>query len=197
MIQLLEQKRSGKSFDFRRLAVFTSVASLYIAPAIHNWFNWIHHLPIPDTVGRIGKAGLQMLVDQTAGAVIINMGFFYAFELAQSLFPPYSKADWNFLNAGTLSVTNNMWKTLIANWYCWPRELPAIACCILVCMYDVFWFVCMAVTCTWVQGVRPKNRAIIFSNSFSFNAFFPSFFCMFRMIVINFVNFLVIPLQYR
>lgn len=124
LIQMLSCKELSK-VDIRRWLVFTSVSGLYIAPAIHLWFNWLGFLPIPSTVGKVGTALIQMVLDQTIGAVIVNLGFFYAFELAQSVFPPYT-GNRNFLFAGTKSVKANMWATLVANWTCWPGNINFI-----------------------------------------------------------------------
>lgn len=114
LIQTL-QKKLGV-IDMRRWLVFTSVAGFYIAPAIHLWFNWLATLPFPSKYGKDKVALIQLFLDQTLGAVIINGGFFYAFELAQALFPPYPVLATNFLVAGTNAIKRNMWPTLVANW---------------------------------------------------------------------------------
>jgi len=128
LIQLFQQRNARKKnsnaapFDFRRLAVFATVAGLYIAPVIHLWFGFLNELPFKADMSNQAKAGIMMLLDQTFGAVIVNAGFFYAFELAQAIFPPYAsnKGPFSFIQAGTRSNLNNMWDTLVANWYCWP-----------------------------------------------------------------------------
>jgi hypothetical protein len=117
---LLIQLFSKGSVDFRRWIVFTTVAGFYIAPSIHVWFNWLGNLPIPPRYGKVNIALIQMVLDQTIGAVIINGGFFYAFELSQIIYPPYTSKTIDFLAAGTRSIQKNMWITLVANWYCWP-----------------------------------------------------------------------------
>lgn len=123
LIQFYQSKISNAitfTFDLRRFIVFTTVAGFYIAPVINLWFNWLARLPVPTKWNNVAKAAYMMLIDQTAGAVLINMGFFFAFELAQRAFPPYNVFTSNFIDAGILSTKNNLWETLIANWYCWP-----------------------------------------------------------------------------
>lgn len=109
------QTESGV-IDMRRWLVFTTVAGLCVAPAIHLWFNWLASLPYPSKYGKDRVALIQLFIDQTLGAVIINGGFFYAFELVQALFPPYPLTSTNFFDAGTHAVMRNLWPTLVANW---------------------------------------------------------------------------------
>lgn len=120
LIQLLNQKKGLGIFNFRRWLVFTAVSGFYIAPAIHLWFNYLGYLVLPASLGKFGVAFVQMLLDQTFGAVVINAGFFYAFAFSDALFPPDFSKLKSVLVDGTKSVKNNMWETLIANWYCWP-----------------------------------------------------------------------------
>lgn len=120
LIQLLNQKKGMGAFNFRRWLVFTAVAGFYIAPAIHLWFNYLGYLALPASLGKFGIAFVQMLLDQTFGAVIINAGFFYAFSLSDALFPPDLSKLQSVLSEGTKAVRKNMWETLVANWYCWP-----------------------------------------------------------------------------
>lgn len=82
LIQTLTRKKAGLPWglDVRRFAVFTTVAGLYIAPVINAWFTWLTKLPTGSS-SKFVQAAVMMLVDQTAGAVLINAGFFFAFEL--------------------------------------------------------------------------------------------------------------------
>jgi len=120
LMQQYTRRNSDTPFDYRRLAVFTSVAAFYIAPVINVWFNWLNGLPMPANFNTVGKALVQMAIDQTIGATVITAGFFFAFEFAQRAFPPYGTFKESFLDAGLKSTKNNLWMTLIANWYCWP-----------------------------------------------------------------------------
>ena len=122
LIQNFENRKSKKSFDYRRLLVFFTVTALYIAPVINVWFNWLNNgMPLPPGLSNVAKAGIMMIADQTIGAVGVTVGFFYAFELTNKLFPPYDMTNKeSFWDAGTKSTKNNLWETLVANWYCWP-----------------------------------------------------------------------------
>jgi hypothetical protein len=44
LIQLVQSGGNWKALDLRRLIVFITVASLYIAPVINIWFNWLSKL---------------------------------------------------------------------------------------------------------------------------------------------------------
>lgn len=124
LIQSLERKTSKKPFDVRRLFVFMLVTAFYIAPVIHNWFDFLNKMPIPSGLSDPVKAAVMMLVDQTFGAVFVTIGFFYAFEFAQSIVPKPKIAQgesWKpFYDAAYDTCKNCLWKTLVANWYCWP-----------------------------------------------------------------------------
>ena len=128
IIQVIQNKKKSPSVnnifklvDFRRWIVFTTVAGLYIAPALHLWFNYLGYLQFPAQFSKFQIAFVQMLLDQTIGALIINYGFFYAFELSNVIFPPYKpNTNYNFLQLGTQAVKKNLWSAMIANWYCWP-----------------------------------------------------------------------------
>lgn len=117
-----EAGSSGFVLDIRRLSVFTAVAAFYIAPVINIWFNWLNSLPYPKNFNNFSKALAMMVADQTIGATVITAGFFFAFELAQVLFPPYSSIInlKSVFAAGLRSTEKNLWTTLIVNWYCWP-----------------------------------------------------------------------------
>lgn len=116
------QKGLTPKFDLRRFAVFSFVAGFYIAPTIHVWFDYLNAFPVPSDFSRVAKALVMIFLDQTIGAVVINGGFFFAFEFAQRIFPPYREsfslpAVWK---AGYDSVRRNMWSTMVMNWYSWP-----------------------------------------------------------------------------
>lgn len=122
LIQILQQRKDGsKKFDWRRLFVFSTVAALYIAPVISVWFGYINNLPYPAGMSNLAKASIMILLDQTFGAVFVTFGFFYFFEMVQYMTPPYTgDRSKNFLQSGYDSNKNNLWDTLVANWYCWP-----------------------------------------------------------------------------
>lgn len=105
-------------FNPRRLAVFTTVAALYIAPAINTWFTYLNNIAALGGMSKLNKALVMMLIDQTAGAVIINGGFFYAFSFADALFPPM-KAEWNFVRSASSAIRSKFWGMLKTNWMSW------------------------------------------------------------------------------
>jgi hypothetical protein len=80
IIQIYESTKKKKNFDFRRLVVFSTVTGLYIAPFLHVWLDYLNVLPFLSKLGNIQKALSMLLIDQTIGAVAINVGFFFAFE---------------------------------------------------------------------------------------------------------------------
>lgn len=83
--------------DRRRLLVFTTVSSLYIAPIINFWFNFLNKITAPDDgfdsqislqineskFNKVKRAMKMMILDQTIGALVVSIGFFYAFELVK------------------------------------------------------------------------------------------------------------------
>lgn len=125
LIQLIGIHKGGAItavLDRRRLAVFATVVGFYISPVIHVWFDFLNNIPLLKGLSKIKKSLVMLFIDQTVGALLVNGGFFFAFELAQSIYPPYS-GQWGIvsvLSAGQLSLYKNLWKTLLASWTCWP-----------------------------------------------------------------------------
>ena len=124
LIQQLENYgKKESSLDVRRAAVFCLVAAFYIAPAIHNWFELLNNMAIniiPSHFGRVAKAALMIMFDQTIGAIVVTFGFFYAFEFFDSLLPGGTPREKSFFAIANNSVRNNFWRTIIGNWTCWP-----------------------------------------------------------------------------
>lgn len=108
------------SLDKRRLLVFSTVCGIYIAPISHIWFNALSQLPVPSNFSNFAKALVMILVDQTIGSVSVASGFYYAFEMVQRAFPPYTAHDQNVLQAGTTAIKHRLLPTLKANWRFWP-----------------------------------------------------------------------------
>lgn len=78
---ILIQIMSQQSLDYRRLLVFTAVAGLYFAPVIDIWFSWLNSLPLSSEYSGNKRAFIMLLIDQTVGSILVNGGFFVAFEL--------------------------------------------------------------------------------------------------------------------
>ena len=121
LVQLLETRGAPqRSIDLRRLAVFSAVASLYIAPSIGLWFAYLNGLPALQGMTPLPKALWMILLDQTFGAVLINGCFFYAFSLADALCPPLKSPFPNFIASANAAIRAGFWETLKVNWLSWP-----------------------------------------------------------------------------
>ena len=80
LVQSYEGRKLKKSIDLRRVIVFATVCGLYIAPVIHIWFEYLNTMPFLLKLGKYSKAFAMMFVDQSVGATVITLGFFFAFE---------------------------------------------------------------------------------------------------------------------
>ena len=80
LVQAYEGRKTRKQLDFRRMIVFATVCGLYIAPVIHVWFEYLNKLSFLANMGKYSKAFWMMFVDQSVGATVITLGFFFAFE---------------------------------------------------------------------------------------------------------------------
>ena len=82
-IQSIQNRNTTKTFDSRRCLIFTIVATFYISPVIHYWFNYLNFWSVSTLSGldNLGRALAMTLIDQTIGAIVINTGFFLSFEL--------------------------------------------------------------------------------------------------------------------
>ena len=83
LIQSYDGRKTKKPIDLRRLLVFSMVTGIYIAPVIHLWFNFLAGMPFLAKMSNMKQAMWMMFVDQTLGATIITMGFFFAFEMVR------------------------------------------------------------------------------------------------------------------
>jgi len=84
LIQIIGIHKGGAMtavLDRRRLAVFATVVGFYISPVIHVWFDFLNNIPLLKGLSKIKKSLVMMFIDQTAGALLVNGGFFFAFEL--------------------------------------------------------------------------------------------------------------------
>jgi hypothetical protein len=80
LVQSYEGRKLKKAIDLRRVIVFATVCGLYIAPVIHIWFEYLNTMPFLLKLGKYSKAFAMMFVDQSVGATVITLGFFFAFE---------------------------------------------------------------------------------------------------------------------
>merc|ERR1711871_117442 len=124
LIQKLEKRGSQKKMDTRRALVFFLVATFYIGPFIHMWFAFLNKIAFPSHWGKVLTTVVMTAIDQSAGALMVTVGFFYAFELAQYIVPnnhsdaKVSGRSW-ITNAND-SMKDSLKKTLIGNWKFWP-----------------------------------------------------------------------------
>lgn len=80
LVQKYQSRNTNNNLDFRRVIVFATVCGLYIAPVIHVWFNYLNSMQFLSGLGNVKKAVAMMAVDQSIGAIVITLGFFFAFE---------------------------------------------------------------------------------------------------------------------
>lgn len=92
LIQHLENGR----LNMQRVVLFAAVSGFYAGPVVHYWYNLLEQLPqivIPLLTfsstaahgSRLVKTLTMLAIDQTLGALILNVGFFYAFELVSMM----------------------------------------------------------------------------------------------------------------
>jgi hypothetical protein len=126
-----------QSINLRRLAEFFVVNAVFIAPALHIWFDQLSKLSIPKFAASniYLKTAYQILIDQTVGAAWITTGFFIVYETVRKLFDTLS----NFVNlsasvsprdgfqwlyelqsAITSTLSLRLWQTLVVGRMFWP-----------------------------------------------------------------------------
>ena len=83
LIQLINIKKSNGLLllDNRRLMVFSTVVGFYISPIIHMWFSFLNNLTFLKDLSKLKRTLIMLFIDQTLGAVLVNGGFFFAFEM--------------------------------------------------------------------------------------------------------------------
>lgn len=91
LVQKYEGRKTNKAIDLRRLLVFATVCGLYIAPVIHVWFEYLNKMSFLTNMGKYSKAFAMMFVDQTVGATVITLGFFFAFEAVSDIDTSFDK----------------------------------------------------------------------------------------------------------
>jgi hypothetical protein len=144
LIQQINRRLHGTPFNLRRLLVFMTCTTFYIAPVVHLWFEWLNSLPwINSYKTKLGRATAMIILDQTLGLVSVNFGFYYFYEFANKLFPPYDNVfKRNVLVLGTEAIKTKLIPTMITNMYYWPCKFHGLTitvhiyhcsdkCCIL------------------------------------------------------------------
>lgn len=54
LVQMLGDVDSVKELNYRRTAVMMLVGGFYVAPLMHNWFNFLSKLPLPQRLSPFG-----------------------------------------------------------------------------------------------------------------------------------------------
>jgi len=117
--------RKDFSFDFRRLIIFTSVGMFFIAPLVGWWFGVLDMIPsiiFGNKLNDAMKAVTMVVIDQTIASAIVLCGFYYAYELFDTIIPPFDStrplSEWPSRSLATVKA--NARDTLVANWTFWP-----------------------------------------------------------------------------
>lgn len=146
------------AFDAARCGAFAVVGFAYFAPILQWWYgalarfeaNWLAR-------GRRRSTclALQVLLNQSVGALLVNAGFFYAIELALccvSLTVPTAST----LGAGSAALRAKYWSVMKANWIIWP--LPSLFnLAVVPLQYRVLWTNLVAIV--WKCALSTLTRS--------------------------------------
>lgn len=134
------------SFDVGRCAAFTLVGAAYFGPILHAWYQTLAAVEARWRAKGFGKGacvGIQLLLNQTLGAFLVNAGFFYAMGLAERVVTLSAPTVETFA-AATTALRAQYWTVMKANWVVWP--LPSLVNLALVPLeYRVLWTNAVAV----------------------------------------------------
>lgn len=124
-VQYITRPPDAKIFiDKRRLIIFSLMGGLYIAPIISLWFQWLNSIKFPPymTNTKLKRSLSMLLVDQTLGAVAVNLGFFFFYEVLSRAYhvPGAHLPTLSLIGAFIEATKTKMWPLLVANWSCWP-----------------------------------------------------------------------------
>ena len=114
----------GKTFDFHRLSVFSSVGFFYIAPLLHWWFNVLNTIPsklFGTNITNFMNATTMIFIDQSVASFVVLSGFFFFYELFNSVYSdPINAFKFEFIEKATTAWKTGLFPTLKANWVFWP-----------------------------------------------------------------------------
>ncbi|KAJ1446096.1 hypothetical protein M885DRAFT_547751 [Pelagophyceae sp. CCMP2097] len=108
-------------FDARRSAAFALLGALYFGPFLHFWYNALARLEVRWRRRGMRKpevVAIQLVLNQSVGAGIVNAGFFFMFAFAQSALAPYSSPTP--LIDARAAFRANYRNVMFANWIIWP-----------------------------------------------------------------------------
>jgi protein Mpv17 len=157
---LLAQTIVGNTYDPRRTLVFAAIGVFYFAPLLHLWYKALHKLEKSGVSSgnftRRQIIGLQLLMNQSIGAMCANGGFFYAYAAFDRWLPGGANAP--ILETASRAFHRKFWRIMKANWVVWP--LPSFVNLALVPLdYRVLFMNCFAVVWKCVLSLLTRAGA--------------------------------------
>ena len=157
---LLAQTIVGNTYDPRRTLVFAAIGVFYFAPLLHLWYKTLNSLERRGvSSGRFTRRQvifLQLLMNQSIGAMCANGGFFYAYAAFDRWLPGGANAP--ILETASKAFHRKFWRIMKANWVVWP--LPSFVNLALVPLdYRVLFMNCFAVVWKCVLSLLTRAGA--------------------------------------
>ena len=157
---LLAQTIVGNTYDPRRTLVFAAIGVFYFAPLLHLWYKTLNSLERRGvTSGRFTRRqviALQLLMNQSIGAMCANGGFFYAYAAFDRWLPGGANAP--IIETASKAFHRKFWRIMKANWVVWP--LPSFVNLALVPLdYRVLFMNCFAVVWKCVLSLLTRAGA--------------------------------------
>ena len=158
VVDLLAQTIVGNTYDPRRTLVFAAIGVFYFAPLLHLWYKALHKLERRGvTSGKFTRRQvifLQLLMNQSIGAMCANGGFFYAYAAFDRWLPGGGNAP--ILETASRAFHRKFWRIMKANWVVWP--LPSLVNLALVPLdYRVLFMNCFAVVWKCVLSLLTRG----------------------------------------
>ena len=154
----LAQTIVGNTYDPRRTLVFAAIGVFYFAPLLHLWYKMLNTLEKSGvSSGRFTRRQvifLQLLMNQSIGAMCANGGFFYAYAAFDRWLP--GGASNPILATASQAFQTKFWRIMKANWVVWP--LPSLVNLALVPLdYRVLFMNCFAVVWKCVLSLLTRG----------------------------------------
>ena len=154
----LAQTIVGNTYDPRRTLVFAAIGVFYFAPLLHLWYKMLNTLEKSGvSSGRFTRRQvifLQLLMNQSIGAMCANGGFFYAYAAFDRWLPGGGNAP--ILETASRAFHRKFWRIMKANWVVWP--LPSLVNLALVPLdYRVLFMNCFAVVWKCVLSLLTRG----------------------------------------
>ncbi len=154
----LAQTIVGNTYDPRRTLVFAAIGVFYFAPLLHLWYKMLNTLEKSGvSSGRFTRRQvifLQLLMNQSIGAMCANGGFFYAYAAFDRWLPGGGNAP--ILETASRAFHRKFWRIMKANWVVWP--LPSFVNLALVPLdYRVLFMNCFAVVWKCVLSLLTRG----------------------------------------